>query len=266
MDIRLETRVRFDLMFSLHLRRLVATPARSFTRGRGGVPPVCLTSAHPSTSRRYPPCPSFLLTHRRTFVAGSTPGAPPPDSQPTSSISPTPPSSLPPSQIRPTLLSRLLPSSLLPNTGGTSSTSASFRKIVALARPERRPLLTAIGLLLVSSTVSLSIPFTVGRLIDYFTSPNPVCSSPMLYNSFFPAHPSHYGVMRLLGGFYSSRTFEIKDLFFLQISFDPQTIPYGITLTQATVGLLLVFTIGGACNAGRAFLIRMSGESRFSFA
>ena len=42
-------------------------------------------------------------------------------------------------------------------------------------------------------------------------------------------------------------------------------IPYGIALTQATVGLL-VFTIGGACNAGRAFLIRMSGESHFFFA
>ena len=36
-------------------------------------------------------------------------------------------------------------------------------------------------------------------------------------------------------------------------------------MTQATVGLL-VFTIGGACNAGRAFLIRMSGESHFFFA
>lgn len=31
------------------------------------------------------------------------------------------------------------------------------------------------------------------------------------------------------------------------------------------MGILLVFTVGGACNAGRAFLIRMSGESRFSF-
>ena len=41
-------------------------------------------------------------------------------------------------------------------------------------------------------------------------------------------------------------------------------IPYGLSLTQATVGLLLVFTIGGACNAGRAFLMRMSGESSFS--
>jgi hypothetical protein len=48
---------------------------------------------------------------------------------------------------------------------------------------------------------------------------------------------------------------------FSQICSDPQTIPYGITLTQATAGLLLVFTVGGACNAGRAFLMRMSGES-----
>jgi hypothetical protein len=52
---------------------------------------------------------------------------------------------------------------------------------------------------------------------------------------------------------------------FSQICSVPQTIPYGITLTQATAGLLLVFTIGGACNAGRAFLMRMSGESPNSF-
>ena len=45
----------------------------------------------------------------------------------------------------------------------------------------------------------------------------------------------------------------------------PQTIPHGLSLTQATAGLLLVFTIGGVCNAGRAFLMRMSGESCFSF-
>jgi hypothetical protein len=44
----------------------------------------------------------------------------------------------------------------------------------------------------------------------------------------------------------------------------PQTIPHGLSLTQATAGLLLVFTIGGVCNAGRAFLMRMSGESCFS--
>jgi hypothetical protein len=45
---------------------------------------------------------------------------------------------------------------------------------------------------------------------------------------------------------------------------NPQTIPYGVSLTQATAGLLLVFTIGGACNAGRAFLMRMSGAWCFS--
>ncbi|KAH9985450.1 P-loop containing nucleoside triphosphate hydrolase protein [Russula vinacea] len=198
-------------MFSSHLRRLVATPAHSFTaRGRGGAVSVRLTFAHPSTSRRYPPCSSLLLTQQRSFVASSTPRAPPLNSQPSSPVSPTPHSS-PSSPTHRSILSRLLPTSLLSDAGGTSSTSASFRKIVALARPERRPLLTAIGLLLVSSSVSLSIPFTVGRLIDYFTSPNP-------------------------------------------------TIPYGITLTQAAVGILLVFTVGGACNAGRAFLIRMSGQ------
>jgi hypothetical protein len=37
----------------------------------------------------------------------------------------------------------------------------------------------------------------------------------------------------------------------------PQTITYGFSLTQASAGFFLVFTIGGTCNAGRAFLMRM---------
>jgi len=169
-------RVDIDLMFYLHLRRLVITPAHSFgARGRGGALSITLTFAHPSTSRRYPPCPPFLSTQRRFFVAGSTPHAPPPDSRPTSPKPQTPSSSSP---IRRSILYRLFPASLLSNGGGKSSTSASFRKIVALARPERRPLLAAISLLFVSSSVSLSIPFTVGKLIDYFTFPNPVSWSP----------------------------------------------------------------------------------------
>ena len=36
----------------------------------------------------------------------------------------------------------------------------------------------------------------------------------------------------------------------------PQTIPYDFSLTQATAGLFIVFTVGGAWNAGRAFLMR----------
>lgn len=59
------------------------------------------------------------------------------------------------------------------------SRASSFRKIAALAYPERKPLLTAVGLLLVSSAVTLSIPFSVGKLIDFFTTPEPV--RPFLY-------------------------------------------------------------------------------------
>jgi hypothetical protein len=55
------------------------------------------------------------------------------------------------------LFSRLVPADV---------STSSFRNIVALARPERRPLTIAVGLLLVSSSVSMSIPFTIGRLIE----------------------------------------------------------------------------------------------------
>ena len=52
--------------------------------------------------------------------------------------------------------------------------ASSFWKIVSLAQPERKPLLIAVGLLLVSSSVSMSIPFTIGKLIDFFSSSTPV--------------------------------------------------------------------------------------------
>ncbi|KAF8648489.1 hypothetical protein AX16_006199 [Volvariella volvacea WC 439] len=67
------------------------------------------------------------------------------------------------------ILSRITPSIFRKQANSASS----FRKIVLLAKPERRPLLIAIGLLLVSSAVSLSVPFTIGKLIDFFSSPNP---------------------------------------------------------------------------------------------
>jgi hypothetical protein len=70
-----------------------------------------------------------------------------------------------------TTLARFLPASIFSKTPQNVS---SLRKIFALANPERRPLLIAIGLLLISSAVSMSIPFTIGRLIDFFSSPNPV--------------------------------------------------------------------------------------------
>ncbi|KAJ3575268.1 hypothetical protein NP233_g1204 [Leucocoprinus birnbaumii] len=65
-------------------------------------------------------------------------------------------------------------SSLLSNIFSKSPQGlSSFTKIVALAKPEKKPLLIAIGLLFISASVSMSIPFTIGRLIDFFSAANP---------------------------------------------------------------------------------------------
>lgn len=71
------------------------------------------------------------------------------------------------------ILGRIMPSAFQ----SAPQSASSFRKIVALAKPEQRPLLSAIGLLFVSSSVSMSIPFTIGKLIDFFSTVNPVSSS-----------------------------------------------------------------------------------------
>ncbi|KAF7977967.1 hypothetical protein HWV62_2069 [Athelia sp. TMB] len=136
----------------------------------------------------------FLAAHSRTFATESKPE---PSKSASSVNAPVPKS----------ILGRLFPASF---TDGPP-TASSFRKIVALAAPEKKPLLQAIGLLLISSGVSMSIPMTIGKLIDFFTSSEP-------------------------------------------------QIPYGLSLPQATAGLLLVFTLGALANSGRAFLMRMSGQ------
>ncbi|KAF9460732.1 P-loop containing nucleoside triphosphate hydrolase protein [Collybia nuda] len=82
---------------------------------------------------------------------------------------------------------------------------------MALAKPERKPLLLAIGLLLVSSSVSMSIPFTIGKLIDFFSTTNP-------------------------------------------------QLPLDLSVWQASTLLLALFTTGALANAGRSFLMRMSGQ------
>lgn len=45
------------------------------------------------------------------------------------------------------------------------------RRLMRLAIPEKKTLGIALGLLTISSAVSLSVPFTLGRIIDFFTSP-----------------------------------------------------------------------------------------------
>lgn len=105
--------------------------------------------------------PSFrrAWTHLPAKRFNSTQTPPP-------TTSPTPPQ-------KRSLFSRFIPK----NTGaasGSISSSSSFKKIVALAKPEWKPLTIAIGLLLMSSAVSMSVPFTVGKLIDFFSTTNPV--------------------------------------------------------------------------------------------
>jgi hypothetical protein len=70
---------------------------------------------------------------------------------------------------KPSFLSRALPGAL-----SIAPQTSSLRKIISLAKPERKYLGIAIGLLLVSSCVSMSVPFTIGKLIDFFSSPHPV--------------------------------------------------------------------------------------------
>jgi ABC-type multidrug transport system fused ATPase/permease subunit len=133
---------------------------------------------------------------------------------------------LPPSQptSKPSLLSRFLPF-----ISKNSQNVSSFRKIVALAKPERKSLGIAVSLLLVSSAISMSIPFTVGKLLDYFAGPNPVCS-------FFVFSP------------------------FIRRPYELQQIPYGLTIVQASGILFLIFTVGAFANTGRTILMRMSGQ------
>ncbi|KAJ7169164.1 P-loop containing nucleoside triphosphate hydrolase protein [Mycena crocata] len=106
----------------------------------------------------------------------------------------------------PSALSRFLPKSW-----AGSGNASTFGKIASLARPEKKPLLMAVGLLFVSSSVSMSIPFTIGKLIDFFSSASP-------------------------------------------------QFPFGLSMWQASSLLLIMFTTGALANAGRALLMRMSGQ------
>ena len=76
----------------------------------------------------------------------------------------------PPTEKR-SLLARFLRK---PSASKGAPNTSSLRKILVLAKPEWKPLTLAIGLLLGSSAVSMSVPFTIGKLIDFFTIENPV--------------------------------------------------------------------------------------------
>ena len=106
---------------------------------------------------------------------------------------------------KPTIFSRFLPAPILSKTPQNVS---SLRKIFALAKPERKPLLIAVGLLLMSSAVSMSVPFTIGKLIDFFSSSNPVRTFSYIYCFVIDILYSKYHLIFLFGmpqaSFYSS--------------------------------------------------------------
>ncbi|KAJ9095203.1 hypothetical protein QFC19_007658 [Naganishia cerealis] len=103
--------------------------------------------------------------------------------------------------------------SLAPTKEGeaSGSTNSSIQKLVDLARPEKKQLTTAIGLLFISSGVSMLVPLTIGKLIDFFSAPT--------HETFF-----------------------------------------GLSFPVAAAVLALTFCVGAAANAGRAILMRLSGQ------
>ncbi|KZT04839.1 uncharacterized protein LAESUDRAFT_703148 [Laetiporus sulphureus 93-53] len=169
---------------------------------------VTVCAVRPSLTRPIPTWHQFRLraqvhSHRR--LATDSPSTPPPSNLPP--IPSAKPVATEPPTPKPSVISKILP----PSLAKTQKATSSFRKIAALARPEAKPLTISVGLLVISSTVSMSIPFTIGKLIDFFTSSQP-------------------------------------------------QIPLGLSLGQASVLLLLLFTVGAAANAGRAMLMRISGQ------
>lgn len=57
-----------------------------------------------------------------------------------------------------------------PEEPADGKAESSVGKLVELAVPERKTLTAAVGLLVISSSVSMLVPLTIGKLIDFFSS------------------------------------------------------------------------------------------------
>jgi hypothetical protein len=130
---------------------------------------------------------------------------------------------------RPTIVLARCSSTQLPPPSSPPPTAPSVISLFSLAYPERAPLSVSIALLLFSSSVSMSVPFSIGKLIDFFSSSNPV------------------------------RTFSIIQQCIPDAVF--KALPFGLSPGTAITLLVGAFTVGAAANAGRAILIKISGGS-----
>jgi ABC-type multidrug transport system fused ATPase/permease subunit len=148
------------------------------------------------------------LRHRSDQASSSTPPPPPPSdlSEPKASAKVQQAASAPPGPQKaadaktgslPTRLLTLARDRLLAMASQSAAKGAGtdagkdatpaptfpdIRRLLSLASSQKRRIFIALGLLIVSSAVSLSVPFAIGRLIDFFTT-----GSSSLFGLSFPA-------------------------------------------------------------------------------
>ena len=103
----------------------------------------------------------------------------------------------------------------------TGQRSADFRRILALALPERYRLGAAMGLLVISSGITMAVPYAIGKIIDII-----------------------YNLDQLKDSDQESQKQIVRD-----------------RLQTVCVGLSGVFLLGGLCNFGRVYLMRVSGQN-----
>jgi len=106
-------------------------------------------------------------------------------------------------------------------SNGSSKNPKDFRRILSLAHPERYRLAAAIGLLVISSGITMAVPYAIGKIID------------IIYNMD-----------------------QLK-----QSEQESQKIIIRQRLEKVCAGLTAVFLVGGLCNFGRVYLMRVSGQN-----
>ncbi|WWD19462.1 hypothetical protein CI109_103922 [Kwoniella shandongensis] len=130
----------------------------------------------PSPQRSTPPHSSLLVRHNSTKPPPHVPSTPIIKATTTTPVDTT--STLVTTSepsAKPSIISRIYSNlSLSPvkenHEKDGEHGSSSVGKLLELARPEKRHLLIAVGLLLISSSVSMLVPLTIGKLIDFFST------------------------------------------------------------------------------------------------
>ena len=102
--------------------------------------------------------------------------------------------------------------------------SRNFRRLLSFAEPEKYTLAAAVGLLVISSSITMSIPFALGKVIDIIYSMDQIKTR---------GHVESVGVP------------------------DSERDVIMLNLKKVCVVLIGMFTIGALANFGRVYLMRM---------